>query len=338
MIRLDEFTRRTFQLGAVASLFALAWVLVDAFVLLFAGILVATAASAMARGLARITRLPRAATLTAVVLALPAMIIGITLLIGPRVLGEVNKLREQLPAALDAANAWLEQQSQLGLSLRDLLGNAAGNDVPWASVASFATLGVGGLIDALLVLFIGIYLAASPAMYLRGVVRLVPDRARPRVAHALEAAGNGLQAWLLGQLMSMAVIGVLTGLGLWLLGMPMAGLLGVLAGLLTFVPFVGPLLFAIIAVIFAFAQGPMQALYVLLLSMGVQQLEGDVITPLIQRWAVALPPLLSLMSVVVFGMLFGVMGVLLASPMAVVAMILVEKLYLDTRAPPDATL
>jgi hypothetical protein len=110
--------------------------------------------------------------------------------------------------------------------------------------------------------------------------------------------------------MSMAVIGMLSGVGLWLLGVPMAASLGVLAGVLGFVPFIGATLFTAIAVIFAFSQGAMQALYVLLLCIAVQQLEGEVITPLIQRWAVALPPLLTIMAVLIFGTLVGFMGVL----------------------------
>lgn len=335
---MDDFTRRAIQLGAIASGFVLLWLLADAFVLLFAGILLAAAASAMASGLASLTRMPRPVTLAAVVLGLPALLIGGAVLMGPSALREVNKLREGLPEALDAADRWLREESGLGMSLQELLGDPADAEVPWASLASYLTVGAGGIIDALLVLFIGIYLAASPSTYLRGLVRMMPNGARPRVAHALEAAGNGLQGWLLGQLMSMTVIGVLTGLGLWLLGMPMAISLGLLAGVLAFVPFIGPLVFATIAVTLAFAQGPMQALYVLLLCVAVQQLEGDVITPMIQRWAVALPPLFSLLSVVVFGMLFGVPGVLVATPMTVVLMILVEKLYLTDKPPPDAEL
>lgn len=335
MASLDDFTRRAITVGAVASAFALLWALANAFVLLFGGILLAAAASAMAGALSRVTRLPRGLTLTVVVLGLPALFIGVMVLMGPGVLGEINQLHASLPAALDAADSWLQRDSGLGLSLRDMIGNAGEAEVPWASLASYATVGVGGVVNVVLLGFIGLYLAASPSFYLRGFLRLVPDDVRPRLAHALEAAGNGLEAWLVGQLMSMIVIGVLSGAGLWLLGVPMAISLGVLAGVLGFVPFLGPLLFTAVAVLFAFAQGPMQALYVLLLCVFVQQLEGEVITPLIQRWAVALPPLLTLMSVIVFGMLFGFMGILFATPMMVVVMILVQKLYLMEKPPPE---
>jgi len=332
--RLDEFTRRAVQLGAVASFFALLWLLADAFLLLFTGILLAAAISAMAGGLSRLTGLPRGATLTAVALGLPAVFIGLVLFMGPQVLREANELREGLPQALDAADAWLREQSGLGISLRALLGEARDAEVPWGRVASYASLGLGGIVNAVLVAFIGLYLAASPGSYVRGFLRLIPDDLRPRMAVALEAAGRGLEGWLVGQLMTMTVIGLMSGVGLWLLGMPMAVSLGVLAGVTGFVPFVGPFVFTAVAVVFAFAQGPMMALYVLLLSVFVQQLEGNLITPMIQRWAVALPPLISLMAVVVAGMLFGLMGVLVATPLAVVIMILVEKLYLERHPSP----
>jgi predicted PurR-regulated permease PerM len=338
LARLDDFTRRTIRVGAVASAFVMLWVLAEAFVLVFGGILLATAASATAGAVSRVTRLPRGFALAAVVLSLPALIITALLLMGPQVVREVNELRAGLPAAIEAANAWLLEQSGLGLSLSDLFGQSSEPEVPWASIASYATVGAGGIVNLVLVGFIGLYLAASPSFYVRGFLRLIPDDLRPRVAHAMEAAGTGLEKWLVGQMMSMIVIGLLSGGGLWLLGMPMAVTLGVLAGILGFVPYLGPLLFTAIAVLFAFAQGPTQALYVLLLCVFVQQLEGEVITPLIQRWAVALPPLLTLTAVLVFGTLFGFRGVLVATPMMVVGMILVEKLYLMDKPPPDAAL
>lgn len=335
---LDQFTRRAFQVGLVASVFALIWALSNALLLLFGGIVLAAIASAMAGGISRITGLPRGVALTAVVLAIPALMIGMTLLLGREVMRQVNALREGLPEAIEAANRWLEEQSGLGFSINDLLGAAEGAEVPWSNLASYAQVGMGGIVNVMLLAFIGLYLAASPGFYMRGVLRLVPDDLRPRAAYAMQAAGVGLEGWLVGQFMSMLVIGGLTTAGLALLGMPMAISLGVLAGVLGFVPFFGPIVFTGIAVVFAFAEGPMQALYVLLVCTFVQQAEGNVITPLIQRWAVALPPLLSLMAVVVFGTLFGLMGVLLATPLMVVIMILVEKLYVEDSAPPEVKL
>lgn len=198
----------------------------------------------------------------------------------------------------------------------------------------FTTVAIGGVVNAVLMAAIGLYLAASPGLYYRGFLRLVPGDMRHRVDVALSHAGQGLERWLLGQILSMTAIGMLSALGLYILDMPLALSLGLIAGLLAFVPFFGPLAFGFLAVVLAFTQGPMQALYVGLLCFGIQQIEGYVITPFIQRWAVALPPVLGLVSIVIFGLLFGLMGILFATPLMVVLMILVKELYLKDEGQP----
>jgi predicted PurR-regulated permease PerM len=125
----------------------------------------------------------------------------------------------------------------------------------------------------------------------------------------------------------MATIGVMTMIGFYLLGVPLALSLGLIAGVTEFVPFFGPIAFGIFAVLFAFTQGPTQALYVGLLCFAIQQFEGYVLQPLIQRWAVALPPALLVLSVVIFALLFGFIGAVLATPLMTVVMIMVRKLY-----------
>ena len=110
--------------------------------------------------------------------------------------------------------------------------------------------------------------------------------------------------------------------------MPLALALGVIAGLFEFVPFFGPIAAGLLAVLVAFAQGPSEALYVALLFVGLQQLEGSVLVPLVQRWTVSLPPVLGLLAVVLFGTLFGPLGVLVGTPLMVVGMVLVQTLYL----------
>lgn len=127
----------------------------------------------------------------------------------------------------------------------------------------------------------------------------------------------------------MLAVGTMTTVGLWLLGMPLATLLGLIAGILAFVPFFGPIISGILAVLLAFTEGPQDALYVAILFLVIQQVEGNILMPLLQRWAVKLPPILGLLSVVVFGILFGVAGVLLATPLMVVSMVLVRKLYVE---------
>lgn len=145
----------------------------------------------------------------------------------------------------------------------------------------------------------------------------------------LGAARRALRGWLLGQVVSMSLVGVLTGIGLRLLGVPLVLSLSVLAGLPDFIPFIGPVIAAVPAVLMAATVGPSIALYTVLLYIVVQQIEGNVIQPLVQRWAVALPPALGLIAVVAFGTLFGVLGLVFAVPLAVALRALVQKLYVD---------
>ncbi len=124
-------------------------------------------------------------------------------------------------------------------------------------------------------------------------------------------------------------MGSTTALGLWLLGVPLAISVGVLSGLLAFIPYVGAIAGGLLAVLLGFMQGPETALYVAVLAVAIQQVEGNVLMPFVQRWAVDLPPVLGIAAAVIFGILFGLMGVLLATPAMVVVIVLVQRLYIE---------
>jgi predicted PurR-regulated permease PerM len=127
----------------------------------------------------------------------------------------------------------------------------------------------------------------------------------------------------------MGIVAAATFAGLWLLDVPYALSLAFVAGVLEFVPFLGPILAAVPAIVVAFTIGPDSAMAVALLYLGIQQVEGNLLMPLIQRWAVALPPALGILAVVVFGLLFGTLGVLFATPLMVVVVVLMRKLYVE---------
>ena len=193
-----------------------------------------------------------------------------------------------------------------------------------AGVAGSAVGAVGG---ALLMLVTGLYLAANPELYRRGALRLLPTRLRGRVDRSLCAAGNGLSRWLLGQAFAMVLVGAMTAIGLAAIGMPVALPLGLIAGILGFVPFFGAIVAGALTVLLAFTQGAGAAC-----TSGVRirpALRG-LWSAFVRRWAIALPPALGLISVLVFGLLFGGLGALLAVPLMVVLMILVQQLYLDS--------
>ena len=191
-----------------------------------------------------------------------------------------------------------------------------------------AVLSIGNAIaEGLVVLVAGIFLAAQPRFYATGALELFPERRRPLIGQAMAESEKALRLWLKGQLIAMTAVGALTGLGLWLLGMPSALLLGLLAGILEFVPYAGPLLAAVPGVLLALAVSPDLALWVALLYFAVQQFEGYVLTPLVQQYAVELPGVLLLFSLLGFGILFGTLGVVLAAPLMVVTYVLIKRLY-----------
>jgi predicted PurR-regulated permease PerM len=279
-------------------------------------------------------------SLALVVIALFIGLAAAFWLVGEQIAVQLRELSELLPGGIEDVRQWL-QRSPVGGWL--VQWSERGVDLARGSlsgIARFASTTFGVLANGVLILFLGLYFAADPDLYRRGLVELVPAAGRARVDAALKASGKGLKGWLLGQLVAMIIVGLITGIGLWLLGVPLALSLGLIAGLLEFIPFIGPILSAIPALLVAFTQDGWTPLYVLLLYAGIQQVEGNVLMPVIQKWAVSLPPALGLLGVVIFGLLFGVMGVLFATPLMVVVMVFVQKLYLDTAIepkPPSST-
>lgn len=317
-----------FVIGALGVIL-LAWRLSDVLVLAFGATVLATALLAGSTQLERLFGLPpRTAVVVTLLLVTLALAFG-GWLVGDRFAEQMERLRERLPAAIEAATTWLRQQA-FGQSVLQWWRNGMkGDAVSWAPVVNAAGLTFGALGSAALMVVLAVYLALDPELYRRGVLRLVPQTLRPRMAAAFEASSEGLQRWLLGQGISMLFVGCATAIGLAVLGMPMALSIGVIAGLMDFVPYFGPIASGLLAVLFAFTEGPEKALYVALLAIAIQQFEGNVLMPVVQRRAVELPPVLGLLSVVVFGLLFGVAGVVFATPLMVVTMILVQKLYVQ---------
>ena len=313
---------------ALGALVLLAWRLSDLLLLLFGAVIVAVALRALAAPLEQHLRMrARVAVGVAVIAVMLVLALG-TWLIGDRLVTQTEELRQRLPAALDALLAWARGHP-IGLALLQVWDGANAGDVPWSRVANAATQTLGALGSIGLMAVVGVYLAADPVLYREGLVRLVPADYRPTIDGALLASGHALSRWLLGQGLSMLFVGSATAIGLALLDMPLALTIGVIAGALGFIPFFGPIASGILAVLLAFMQGPTQALYVAVLCVAIQQIEGNLLMPFVQRWAVELPPVLGITAAVIFGLLFGLPGVILATPLMVVVMVLVQKLYVQ---------
>jgi predicted PurR-regulated permease PerM len=193
----------------------------------------------------------------------------------------------------------------------------------------YASLLVQAAVAVLVVFVVGIYLAADPHLYERGVQRLLPHRYRRRVSAVLCECAETLLKWMTAQLIPMTVVGAVTATGLWLLGIKLWLTLGLLAALFNFIPNFGPLISLVPAALFALAESPQKALWVILLYMFAQSLEGYVLTPLVQDRAVKLPPAVTILVQVLMGLLMGGIGVVLAAPLAAAVMVIVKRMYVE---------
>src|SRR5688572_11472924 len=179
------------------------------------------------------------------------------------------------------------------------------------------------------VLFTGLFLAFDPKLYVRGVIRLVPPRYRIRAGEVLGALGYTMKWWLIGQGVTMTVIAIATSLGLWLLGVPLAFILGIIAGLFNFIPNFGPLFSMIPATLLALTISPGKAVAVVIMFLVLQNLEGNLLTPMIQRKSVDLPPALGIIAQILLSILVGAVGLMLAWPLAAVVVLGVKMLYVE---------
>lgn len=311
---------------ALVAGIALLWQLKHLLLLLFGSVLVAVLLSGFAGIIRRWSPLGPRVSLGVAALVILLFIAGFVTLLGAQIQMQMAQLLERLPELIEPVENWLGMND-----LEEWIARRAEETIEQASlvsrIAGFSSIAAGIAANTLLVLIAGLYLAANPRLYRDGLLMLFPDEAREEAAETLTVIGRALRLWLLGQLMAMFLVGALIALGLWLLGIPSALALGLIAGVLEFVPFVGPVLASVPGIAVGLGESGSAALWVAALYLVVQQSEGLFITPLVQQGTVDLPPALTLFAIVAFGLLFGPMGVLFATPLTVVAFVVVKKLW-----------
>ncbi len=330
------FLHRVALVDGVAVLFLLVlagiWYAANALLLVFACVLFAILLYELSCVVQRRLHMRRAFALPLVVAVL-LLAIGVGgWLMAPQISEQAASLGQLVPSSITQAR---ESMARLGLpkwvmnSLpsNEKLSAYLANMVPKAGLFFSGVMGAAG--NVLIILFVGIYFAAQPGVYINGMVTLVPKRKRDRAREVLDEIGATLAKWLVGKSVSMLLVGILSTIGLSLLGVPLALILGIIAGLLDFIPYLGPLMAGVPAVLIAFSDSPQLAVYTVMLFCGIQLFEGYLLQPLIEQRTVSLPPALTIVMQVLFGTLFGLAGVALATPMTAVLAVIVSMLYVQ---------
>ncbi len=251
--------------------------------------------------------------------------------LGSQAVRQADKLRTQLQSAVQTTearlsqNRWVSENLPSVSELQERMIQSTGSILP-EMFQGLQWIGWSAT-GALVIFFVGLYAAYEPSLYRTGLVKLVPMNRRDRVRNVLDELNVALRLWIVGRLLSMAIVGVATTAGLWLLDVPLPISLGVLAALLTFVPNIGPLMAAVPQMLLATNIGTQTVLYVLLFNIVLQTVESYLISPLVQRHEVSLPPILTIAAQLVMGAMVGIIGVMMAAPMVVVVLVMVQMLY-----------
>lgn len=332
-----EFARRTLVVAVVAAgAVAAAWAFgraSDVFFLFFAAVLLAILLRGTSDALARRTGLSPGWAFGLLVLGLATAAGVAVYALGAVAVAQFGRLADELPRSLDQARShvrqypWGAEALRRTASAQALVSGGRGSAASHAAAFFATTFGVAG--NLVVLAFLTLYLAATPRTYVEGVVTLVPPARRPRAREVFAALESHLRWWLAGRLASMAAVGAVTGAGLWLVGVPYALALALVAAALSAVPFVGPILGAVPGVLVALSQGPAAAGWAAGVYVLAQAVENYLVTPLVQQNTAGLPPVLAIAAVTLIGALFGVLGLVVAAPLAVAGMVLVKMLYVE---------
>lgn len=331
----SSYTRRVWVTVMVAVsvvvLLLVLWQLAQVLLVVFAGILLAVFLRGLARPIADRSSLSPGLALIVVIAIVLILLTGAGILLAPGIGEQMSTLAETLPEAFDSMmegiggttwGAWLLDRTP---SMEEL----AEQEGLMTNFFGFFSTALGAIANVLFILVLAVYLAANPSIYWKGIVLLVPIQRRERAKEIVLSVGDKLWYWLTGQFMMMVAVGILTTVGLLIAGVPLPFALGLLAGLFEFVPIVGPIFAAIPGVLIALAFDPIIGLYAAIVYLAVQQIESNVLGPLIMKRVVSLPPALTLSATIIAAVLFGLPGVLLATPLALVVIILVRMIYVN---------
>jgi predicted PurR-regulated permease PerM len=302
--------------------------LYQVFLLIFASILLSVFLRGLAGLLRKFVNVGQSTALTIVLLLLILLSVGTGFLLGPNISESISDIEQKGPEVMSELENRLMEYSW-GESLVNNIKETAQSEETREQIlgmfSSFFSLGIGLLV----LLVVGLYMAFHPDEYIEGFLKLIPRHRRKRGGEILHKLEHALLWWMVGRFGSMIVIGVLTIIGLTIIDVPLAFTLALLAGLMTFIPNLGPVVAFIPAVTVAYIDDPAKALYVSILYAGIQTLETYFITPIITKKAVSVSPALLISFEVIIGVLMGIPGLIVATPLLVAVIVVIQTTYVQ---------
>ena len=319
-----DFFKRALIVVAVLVVPVLIWYLFGVVLMAFGAIVLAMLLRLLAQPLMRWLALPEWVALIVSGLIILGVVAGTGYLFGSHISSEFQDVAARASAADDGLQAEL-QSTALG---NFLLKHISGGDLSLTAILpSFLKLSTNFVEGVIIMLISGAYLAAQPGLYRRGVIWLFPPRKHARVAEIFDAIAAALRLWLIGQLVQMVLIGALAAFAVWMIGVPSPLAIGLIAAIGEFIPYLGPIIAAIPAILVAFTKSPEAALWTLFAYLIIHQIEGQIVAPLVQRHMVAIPPAVMLLGIVTITYLFGAIAIIFAAPIAVAVFAAVNLLY-----------
>lgn len=300
--------------------------------LVFMGILIGVMLDGMAGIFNRYLKLSRTPAVLFSVMLLVMLAAGTAWFVGPRIGQQMAELSEEIPRAaghlqdLIMETSWGRALVNMAPSAKEVV--PSGPDIIGYLTGFFSST-FTLISNFIIMFFIGIYLAINPGLYIDNLILLLPASRRERAHEIFHYCGRALKWWLVGRFSSMAIVGTLTALGLWIVGVKLAFSLGVIAAIFSFIPFLGPFLSFIPTFLISFVQDPSLSYYVILVYLVVQTVESYFLTPLIDQKTVSNPPALLITMQLLMGVLTGPLGVILASPFVVIVIILIQTVYVE---------
>lgn len=331
----QNFARKVWIAGGILSLLIIfllvAKTIFNLLLLVLAAVIMAIYFLALAGLIQKYLKIPAPWDRVVSILFTLLLLVGFFWFVGARLQQQVVQLSDTLPKTIEQAKEKINS-TQAGSFILNHLNNSGSSQKTMALAKKFFSSGFGILSDLYIILLMGLFFTASPSLYKNGIVKLLPAKARDKGEEILNSIGENLKKWLKGMIFGLFFIGVLTGIGLAIAGMPLVLTLALIAGLMNFIPNFGPIIALLPAVLLAMTEGSSMVIIIIVMYSTIQIIQSAVSKPLIQQKMISIPPALVIIGQVAMGVLAGFWGVLLATPVIAIIMTLVNKLYLKEDA------